>query len=263
MDPIVTVLRLGEVERIIGSYGVMLTVAILVASLVTTRAAHRAGLDVGATIAAVGFTAAGAVAGAWLLFVAVEWMRTGSPAGALMQPGLVFFGAPLGGAPALWLACRKLELPLGRLVDVSVPAIPAAHAMGRLGCFLGGCCYGSPWDGPGSVVYTHPFAPASYPPVPRHPTPLYESMALLAVALIFALWPPRRVGGGRRLFAYMAAYGGLRIVVEVFRGDRVRGLFLDGMVSTSQIIGGLALVGGLLLLALTRGRAVAAPGHAV
>lgn len=263
MDPIVTVLRLGDVERVVGSYGVMLTVAIFVAAGITLRAAHRARMDVGATIAAIGFTALGAAAGSWLLFVAVEWGRTGSPLEALSRPGLVFFGAPLGGAAALWLACRKLGLPAARLMDLSVPALPAAHAMGRLGCFLGGCCYGEPWSGPWSVVYTHPLAPAAHPPVPRHPTPLYESAALLSLALIFALWPLGRVGTGRRLLAYLAAYGGLRVVTELFRGDRVRGVYLDGTVSTSQIIGALLLLGSLAAIVVLRRRSVATPGDAV
>lgn len=254
MDPIVTVLRFGGIERIVGSYGVMLTVALFVVSFVTVRAAARAGLDVGATIAAVGFTAGAAAAGAWFLFAAVEWVRTGSPLAGFAQPGLVFFGAPLGGAPALVLSCRKLGLPAGRLVDVAVPGIPAAHAMGRLGCFLGGCCYGSPWDGPWAVTYTHPLAPAAHPSVPRHPTPLYESAILLALAFAFALVPMKRVGSGRRLFGYLACYGAARVGVEFFRGDRVRGVYLDGLLSTSQAIGALVLGGGLVALWLTRRR---------
>ncbi len=263
MDPVVTILRVGEVERIIGSYGVMLSVAIVVISLITTRAAARAGLDVGATIAAIGLTAGAAAAGSWLLYVAVEWVRTGSPLAAIAQPGLVFFGAPLGGVPALYFACRKLELPMGRLVDLAVPAVPAGHAMGRLGCFLGGCCYGRPWDGPFAVTYTHPLAPAAYPPLPRHPTPLYESAALLVLALVFALAPMRGVGRGRRLCAYLASYGAVRVVVETFRGDTVRGLFLGGAVSTSQILGVLVLAAGLAGLVWTRRREVAGPAQPV
>lgn len=257
MDPIVTVLRFGDVERVVGGYGVMLTVALLVASVIATRAAARAGLDVGATIAAIGLTAGAAMLGSWLLYAAVEWARTGSPLAAVEQPGLVFFGAPLGGALALWIACKKLGLPLGRLVDVAVPAIPAAHAMGRLGCFLGGCCYGLPWDGPWAVTYTHPLAPAAHPPVPRHPVPLYESAVLLVLALVFALVPLGEVGRGRRLAAYLACYGGARIVLELFRGDRVRGLLLDGAVSTSQLIGAAVAIAATGYLFAVRRRTVA------
>lgn len=261
MDPIVTVLRFGEVERIIGSYGVMLSVTILVASVIAARAAERAKLDVGTTIASLGLVTGGAAAGAFGLFAIVEWIRTGDPTTAFSQPGGVFFGAPIGGGIALVLSCRAFGLPLGRLVDVGVPAIPAAHAMGRIGCFLGGCCYGAPWDGPFAVTYTHPLAPAAHPPVPRHPAPLYESLGLLVLALAFTLVPPRRVGSGERLFAYFVAYGVLRFTVELFRGDAVRGLFFGGRVSTSQIIS--AAVAALALAALVVTRAKRAATAAV
>ncbi len=247
MHPILTILHVGSIARPIGSYGVMLSVAMLVAGIVTTRAAVRAGLDAGSTLAALGFAVGGSIAGGYALFVCVEWIRTGSPMDAIHNGGLVFFGAPVGGGLALLFAARGLELPLGRLLDVSVPAIPVAHAMGRIGCFLGGCCFGKPWHGPWAVRYTDPIAPAAWPSVWRHPTPLYESAMLLVLAFVFAAWPLRRIGRGRRMMVYAAVYGVERIFVETFRGDTVRGVFFGG-ISTSQIIG--VVVVGIALLAL-------------
>jgi len=268
VDPIVTVLRFGDIERIVGSYGVMLSAALVVGSLLAARAAVRARMDVGATIAILGFGAAGGLFGSWLLFWIVELARTGSALAAVRQPGLVFFGAPLGGGLAMWLSSRQLGVPLGRLADLSLPALPAAHALGRIGCFLGGCCYGQPWEGPWAVTYTHPLAPASHPSVPRHPTPLYESGGLVLIALVFALVPVSHAGRGRRLLAYLACYGLLRTVVEAFRGDAVRGVWLGGLASTSQILSVLVVIGALVGLWLTRGpgparRGVAHAGDAV
>lgn len=253
MHPVITVLRFAGVERPIGSYGVLMSLAIFVAATITTRAAARSKLDVGATIATVGFTSGGALAGSYVVFAIVEWVRTGSFTHPLMQPGLVFFGAPLGGGLAFWLACRKLELPAGRLVDLAIPALPAAHAVGRLGCFLGGCCFGRPFSGPWSVTYLSPLAPAAYPPICRHPVPLYESAALLLLAAVFAAVPLGHVGRGRRLMAYLASYGVVRIVTETFRGDSVRGVLLGGMLSTSQMIAAVVVAGSVLALWLTRG----------
>lgn len=257
MHPIVGILRMGGVERPIGSYGVLLSLAMLTGSALACRSASRARLDVGATIAALGFTLAGGLAGGWSLFVCVEWARTGSPVNAFERGGLVFYGAVLGGAAALALAARVLALPLGRLLDVAVPALPAAHALGRLGCLLGGCCYGKPWQGPWAIAYTHPMAPAAYPPVLRHPVPLYESAALLGLAFAFALWTPARVGEGHRALVYLACYGLLRVVTETFRGDDVRGLFLGGLASTSQAIGIAVAACSLGVLFAVRGRRAA------
>src|SRR5688500_16366444 len=125
----------------------------------------------------------------------------------------------MGGAVTVILSSRVLGGPLGRLVDVALPALPVGHALGRVGCFLGGCCYGRPWDGPWAVTYTHPMAPAAHPSVPRHPTPLYESFSLLLLAIAFTVWPLGRIGNGRRVMAYFACYGALRLVIETFRGD--------------------------------------------
>lgn len=254
MDPIVTILHIGDHEQPIASYGLMLSIAMLVGGTLTARAAWRAGLDVGAVIASLGFAITGGLAGSYLLFVAVEWIRTGSPFPALTSGGLVFFGAPLGGGLALFFAARAFAIPLGRLADVAIHALPAAHALGRVGCLLGGCCFGRPWDGPWAITYTNPIAPAAYPPIPRHPTPLYESALLLALALALAAWPHQRVGSGRRVLAYLAGYGTIRIVMETFRGDSVRGLVL-GVVSTSQIIGAVVVLGAALALFLSRGAA--------
>jgi phosphatidylglycerol:prolipoprotein diacylglycerol transferase len=252
MDPIVTVLRFGGLERPIGAYGCMMALALVVGSAITVRAAARARIDVGATIAALGFAVAGGFLGAWVLYLVVEWARTGAPLQALARPGLVFFGAPLGGLAAGAFACRRFGVPLGRLVDVAVPALPAAHAMGRIGCFLGGCCYGAPWQGPWAVRYLHPLAPAAHPPVWRHPTPLYEAGALLVLAFVFALVPMRSVGQGIRLLTYAIGYCLVRIGMEALRGDLVRGVWLDGALSTSQLVAVLLLLGAIAGLAWAR-----------
>jgi phosphatidylglycerol:prolipoprotein diacylglycerol transferase len=237
VDPVLTLVELGGQVRPIGGYGVMLALAMLAGSFIAVRAGARAGLDVGTLIAASGFVTGFGLAGGFLLFVVVELAR-GVPLSAILAHGggLVFYGAPLGGALGLFFACRMLGLPLGRLVDVAIPSVPIAHALGRFGCFLGGCCFGAPWDGPLAVLYTHPLAPGAHPSVLRHPAPLYEALGLLFIAAAFMLIPPKQVGTGRRALHYVLAYGALRFVVEGFRGDEVRGLLFGGALSTSQLL---------------------------
>ena len=253
IDPILTVLEFGTVQRPIGNYGVMLAVAMLVGSFLAVRSASRANLDVGATLASLGFTLGGGLLGGFIAFWFVEWIRTGSPLTAITQPGLVFYGSPIGGGIALYFSTRGFGIPLGRLLDVSMHAFPVGHALGRVGCFFGGCCYGRPWEGVWSVRYTHPIAPGAYPSVWRHPTPLYESFALLLLAGVLFFWRPRVVGRGNQAGRYLVGYALIRVMLELYRGDSVRGLYWGGMISTSQFVSiGFFVLGVAFLLISSR-----------
>ena len=246
MHPIVYELEVFGITRPIGGYGVMVALGVLVTGLMVGRAAYLSKLDVGAVIAGIGYTCGAGFAGAYLLFVIVEAFRTGDPTSGFRTGGLVFYGAVPTGVLAAYLSSRGFGLPFLRVVDLAVPAIAAGHALGRIGCLLGGCCFGCEWHGPWAITYTDPMAPASHPSVPRHPVPLYEAFGLIVLALAFALWPMKRVGDGRRALAYVALYAVLRFSVELLRGDAVRGLAF-GLVSTSQLVSlaffALAIVG--------------------
>lgn len=251
MNPILFEISLGGATRPVGGYGLAVAIGMLLTSAVAVRAAQRARLDVGAVIACCGYTIAGGLAGAWLTFLAVEWARTGSPLGALRSGGgLVFYGAVPGGAFAAYLGARALGVPFARTLDLVVPGLAAGHAIGRIGCFLGGCCFGAEHDGLFAVTFTHPLAPAAHPPVPRHPVQLYESFGLLVLAFAFALVPIGRADG-RRALAYVVAYGVLRLFTEALRGDAIRGVW--GPLSTSQLVSvALVVLAGVALARVLR-----------
>lgn len=254
MHPILTVVSLGGVAVPVGSYGALLCLAIAVGSALSLRAANRAGLDLGACIAALGLVAAGAFPGAAVLHAAAQLARTGSLAFALGHVGIAYFGAALGGAAALFLAARALGLDGLRFADLSVPAIATAHAIGRVGCFLGGCCHGAEWHGPWATTYAPAFAGIEAA-VPRHPVPLYEAAFLAVLAVAFACTRGRTAGTGKPLAAYFALYALFRIAIEPLRGDVVRGVFLGGDASTSQCVGAVVLAGGLTWLVFAPCRA--------
>ena len=253
MDPILTIVRLGEGERAIGAYALMLMAAMVVGVGYACRSAWLSKLDVGAVIATAGFTVAGAMAGSFGLYVVVEALRTGDALEAMRSGGLVFYGAPLGGGLAYLGACRLLRLPAARLLDAVVAGIPAAHALGRIGCFLAGCCYGRPWEGVGAVHYPHPLAPAFAPGVWRHPVPLYEAALLLALAAVLALWPRQQTGDGRWVGVYLMGYAFIRSTTELFRGDAERGLAF-GVAATSQLISIATMAFGIWLVWRARRR---------
>jgi phosphatidylglycerol---prolipoprotein diacylglyceryl transferase len=231
MHPVLTTLQLGEAQIPIGSYGALLALAVLVGGSLALRSAVRLGLDAGAFVASIAAAIGSGLFGAALAFSALELLTRGS----LGTFGMIFYGGAIAGGLGFALSARAHRLQLATALDACLPALPIAHAVGRLGCWFGGCCYGAAWSGPWAVAYAHAWAPAAHPPLPRHPWPLYEVAVLLGLALLFgsrAVAPP---GSGRRSAQYVLAYALLRCGLEPFRGDVSRGV-LWGVVSTSQLI---------------------------
>jgi phosphatidylglycerol:prolipoprotein diacylglycerol transferase len=147
---------------------------------------------------------------------------------------MFYGGAGAGTLAYAWLASR-FGIPAGNALDLALPGFPIAHAIGRIGCLLGGCCYGAPSARAWAIVYTHPLAPAAVSAVPRHPWPLYEALALLALACAFARPPRIAAPAGVRAARYVLLYAAVRCSLEPLRGDAVRGVFLDGLVSAGQL----------------------------
>jgi phosphatidylglycerol:prolipoprotein diacylglycerol transferase len=207
--------------------------ALGVGAWLVLRRGMRAGLDEGALISSLALAVAGGFVGAFGVSVIVRWVQLGSLPAALAQPGIVFFGALLGGALALAGAARRFELPVLVTLDVMLPAVPVAHAIGRVGCFFGGCCFGAPSELPWAVHY-----PGEA--IARHPWPLYEAALLCVLAVVFAR-PLSLSVPGRRAVAYVMCYAALRMLLEPLRGDVVRGVFWS--ISTSQLIAACVIAG--------------------
>lgn len=151
--------------------------------------------------------------------------------------GFVFFGSLLAIALGwIWVA-RRYETRVGTIWDVGLTWAPLAHASGRMGCLLAGCCWGGVHTGGGgmrfgadALVVRAAGAPvvgrgASITTLPLHPTQLYEAAGLLVLLAIS--WAVRRRVGVERPWRmasrYAVGYGLLRAAVEIFRGDLSRG----------------------------------------
>jgi phosphatidylglycerol:prolipoprotein diacylglycerol transferase len=236
MHPVLTVLEWHGVHRAIGSYGALIALAVLIGSALTLRAAARSKLDAGAVITALAGGIACGFVGAYAASVLVLWAQLGSVAAALQKPGIVFYGGAMAGGAGFALLARALGIPWATALDQTLPGLPLAQAIGRLGCLLGGCCYGKPTSAAWSITYTHALAPAAHPSLARHPWPLYEAACLLVLAVLFAA--PQRFAGrpGRRAAMYVMLYAAVRCSLEPWRGDPARGLLFHGACSVAQIV---------------------------
>lgn len=215
------------------------------------------------------------------------------------RQGFVFLGGFICAvASAIWFI-RRRKLPLFEVGDIVAPALAIGHGFGRIGCFLSGCCHGpacgieqtpdwmnalavqyplitDPQGAPSQMfnfaywtqMHQHLITDHAHAPLPIFPVQLFESTGnFLIAAGLLLLWKRRRFSG--QLFAsYLIVYGILRFTLEFWRGDVERGFFLDGAISTSQLISlGLIFIGGFLIAAL-RGRPIpvlesdgSAPNH--
>jgi phosphatidylglycerol:prolipoprotein diacylglycerol transferase len=168
------------------------------------------------------------------------------------EGGLVFLGGPLLVVPFVIWYVKKYSLPIWKTIDTLTPGLVIAHAFGRLGCLSAGCCYGKPTGSSFGIRLYSDLVEKHYHGIPLHPTQLYESMSLLILFLGLLYLSKRKVFEGQVTLTYFLAYPVIRSIIEVFRGDIIRGFVIDDVLSTSQFISSLVFVAaaGFLLFRL-------------
>jgi phosphatidylglycerol:prolipoprotein diacylglycerol transferase len=151
--------------------------------------------------------------------------------------GGVFYGGFLFAVAGSAIYCGVAGLPGWQTVDCVAPGLALAQGLGRVGCFLAGCCWGTPTELRVGVTFTSDLA-HSITGVPLHlrlhPTQLYES-ALVLLSIPFLMWLRKgKTFQGEVMLAYVLYYAVARFVLEFFRGDP-RGYYFN-LFSTSQLI---------------------------
>jgi phosphatidylglycerol:prolipoprotein diacylglycerol transferase len=196
---------------------------------------------------------------------------TGSAASLTERAGFVFWGGLIGGIlfTAGWMRFKKLSFT--KISDASAPALAAAYAVGRTGCWAVGDDYGSAWWSRFAVRFPEGAPPSSVQYmagefsqknlaglaatdiVPVYPTQLFEVvMGMVMFAVLWRLKDHKHAAGW--LFgAYCVLAGAERIIVEFFRAkdDRFFGPF-----TVAQVIGLAFLVGGAIWMQMRRNTAV-------
>lgn len=147
--------------------------------------------------------------------------------------GIVFYGG-LFGFLASWLVCLKRTGQDACIMDLTAVAIPLFHAIARVGCFVGGCCYGRKSTGPFSILYTTSVL-GQVETAERIPIQLIEAAFNLALFLYLFQAAHREDWRERHLSrSYLLLYSVGRFLLEFFRGDLERGVLYG--ISFSQAI---------------------------
>jgi phosphatidylglycerol:prolipoprotein diacylglycerol transferase len=233
------VLQLGPVE--ITGYGLMMMVAFLMGGWLIAVELKRRGLAEDYAADSVAAAVVGGIIGAKLWYVAV----TQDMDALFSRGGLVWYGGFIGGTAAVILNGWRLKAPLRWTMQLVAPALPAAYALGRIGCFLVNDDYGRPTDVPWAVKFPRGLPPSTAAsmeqlfgiPVPPgtdpssvlavHPTQIYE--AILMLAAFMWLWSLRKSGRpiGWIFGLYLVIAGVERFLIEILRAkdDRFLGPF--------------------------------------
>lgn len=147
----------------------------------------------------------------------------------LKNSGLVFYGGLVGGILSALICSKLLDIKFEYLEQCIVPYIPLGHAIGRIGCFFAGCCYGVEYSGIFAV--TSIFDPLTGT---HFPIQLIEALLNLIMTIVLLLYTKKQRNRYNVLLSYLILYTTSRFILEFFRGDEIRGEFL--IFSTSQWI---------------------------
>lgn len=172
---------------------------------------------------------------------------------SLLMEGMVFYGGLIGGILGILLVARKKKKNFFEFTDLMAPCFCVAHAFGRIGCLLVGCCYGlgvGETSQFGLCTYGGACAVKYLDGTMRLPVPLMETIFLLLLCGVLVLIYRKEKRLGTTTGWYLILYAIWRFVIEMFRGDAERGKF--GPLYTSQWISIAILLAGVLILLLAR-----------
>lgn len=245
------------------SYGAMLALAFIIGTVIAAFRAQRSGLDKNKIVDLIFYILVSSLLGARLLFVALNrayYFEHIPEIFQIWEGGLVFYGGLiLAFVVSVWFI-KKNRLPLGKVLDVLAPSVALGIAIGRIGCFLNGCCWGKvslKWgmsfpfkDNPPAYaeqIYGGLIARDALCSLPVIPTQLYESLACLAI-FIMLLWLDRtRRFDGFLFWMFILFYSAFRFFIEYLRYYEPN--FIFGLFTASQIISVILFVCALIVLA--------------
>lgn len=237
----------------IPAYGCMIALGLLVANLAAVAIMARKGQDLLNFVVFEAYLLLGGFIGSKALFLIInagkiDWSRFFEPEyfNMLMESGYVFYGGLLAGLFCVFLCGKLHKIDVYSYMREFIWLVPLVHGFGRIGCFLAGCCYGIPYNGPFAVVF--PENSYGLSGIPLFPVQLLEAVLCFATAIIiFALYSTGRLE--HTVVAYLACYAVMRFALEYLRYDSERGSLL--CFSTSQWIS-LGILAALLVWVVGR-----------
>ena len=235
MHPIL--LRIGSFP--LGTYGLLLVLGFFAGLALARRLGSRDGLDRDAISDLCVTVLLAGVIGSHLLMIIVGLLTPAGQDGAMawseiftlatLRAGGAIHGGVIGGTLGFFWRIRKHKLAWRPTMDALTPGLALGQAIGRLGCLAAGCCYGKESCLPWAVTFTNPDA-ASFSGTPLgvhlHPVQIYNGLSNLAIMGVLLLVGRKRKFQGQVAAAYFLLEGLGRFILETWRGDLDRGVWL-------------------------------------
>jgi phosphatidylglycerol:prolipoprotein diacylglycerol transferase len=170
----------------------------------------------------------------------------------LWQGGLVFSGGIICVVLAVGWYARRHRLSMWKVADLWAPAAAMGQGVGRIGCFMAGCCYGKPTDLKWGVVFTHPhcLAPTN---ISLHPTQIYSSLSGFVIFVVLILLHSKKKFEGQVLLWFLILHSTSRLAIERFRGD-YRGMIPGTEMTTTQLVTTLILIASVITLMVLKSK---------
>jgi len=240
IDPVAFSLGpLGEVTW----YGITLAVAVIALLAITFRELKRRGIPEGTLFNLLFWGVVGGAVGGKLVYLIGQWQINGlDPSEILSRFGWALHGTIIGVvlAGAVYWSVRTGKVSLQELLglgDAVAPGAPLAQAIGRVGCTLNGCCWGSPTSLPWAVVYTNPDSFCGLKGIPLHPAQIYFVLWNLAVFAVVWRLRSRLKPPGSLFLVYLSLYCAGDFGLRFFRDDpSVLGALREGQIISLTIL---------------------------
>jgi len=196
------------------SYGVCLATAFLICTFLIKRETKYYNFDTEAIVNLCFWLLIGGIIGGRILYCLLNikfYIRNPIEILMLHHGGLVWYGSLILAAFFGIFYLKKNHLPTLRVLDFLSPYIALGHAIGRIGCFLNGCCFGKPSEAWGIYFPVHQEK--------LIPSQLYSSFFLIVIFLILRLFQNKPHKQGEIFTLYVLSYSTMRFFIEFIRGD--------------------------------------------
>ncbi len=248
------------------TYGVLVALGFLTGLWVTVRLARRSGLNGELITNLAIYAALAGLLGAKLLMIAFDWPDVQIFSLAFWQAAGVFQGGLILALLMAYFYLRRNKLPMLESCDAFAPGIAIGHAIGRLGCFAAGCCWGKTTTLPWAVKFHNPdaWALTGVPlEMPLHPSQLYEA-ATETLLFAFLYWRfNKKHEPGQIIGLYLVLASIARFLIEFTRFHEQALPFGLPLSITQWIAIGTTLAGAALLVLPGRSARVSGgPVHA-